>query len=262
MEDSVFKFFEFDVNDGVALATFDRPPVNAMSREVYESLDKLMDYVESSSEVRAIVFAGSDNSRAWIGGADLNDFLKLTYETRVERHAYITKVTDRLYNISRPTIAAIGKSAVGGGMVIASFCDIRIASDSAFFAMPEIDRSLTGGAGAYFNRLNMPVGFIRELIFTGRRFTAAELEKAGFLNYVVAKDQVVPKALEVAGIIAKKSLPIVQAIKRSANLIDVSGWQEGRKVASEYSAQLTASPDYKEGINAFLERREPSFKRD
>jgi enoyl-CoA hydratase/carnithine racemase len=256
----MFEFFDFKVSNGVALVTVNRPPVNAMSREVYESLERLINHVEASPEIRSLVLAGSDQCRAWIGGADLNEFLTLTPETRTARHAYVESVTDKFYNISRPTIAAITKPAVGGGMVIASFCDIRVAADTAFFGMPEVDRSLTGGAGAYFNRLNMPAGFIREMIFTGRRFTAAQVEKVGFLNHVVPEDQVLAKALEIAEVIATKSLPAVQAIKRGANIVDATGWDEGRAAAHRESALLVGTADYKEGINAFLERRKPNYK--
>ena len=258
----VFKFFELELRKGVALLTFNRPPVNAMSREVYESLSRLIDHVESSSEVRSVILAGSERSRAWIGGADLHEFLTLTPETRIARHDYVESVVDKFYNISHPTIAAITNPAIGGGMVMASFCDIRIAAESAFFAMPEVDRSLTGGAGAYFNRLNMPVGFIRELIFTGRRFSAAELQNVGFLNHVVPRGQVLAKALEIGEIIAAKSMPAVQAIKRGANTIDAFGWDEGRATAHRESARLVGTADYRESLKAFLERRKPNYSHD
>ena len=165
-----------------------------------------------------MVLAGADECRAWIGGGDLNKFLTFTSETRRTRHDYVEGVTDRFYRLSRPTIAAIAKPAVGGGVVMASFCDIQIAADDVFFAMPEVDRCLTGGGGAYFNRLAPPVGFIREMILTGRRFTAAEVDKVGFLNYVLPRDEVLPKAMAVAELISSKSLPAVQAIKRERQL--------------------------------------------
>ncbi len=117
----MFEFFDFSVTDGVGLLTMNRPPANAMSRQVYESLDKVIDHIESSDEVRCLVLAGADECRAWIGGGDLNEFLTLTSETRRTRHAYVEGVTDRFYRLTRPTIAAIAKPAVGAGMVITRF---------------------------------------------------------------------------------------------------------------------------------------------
>jgi enoyl-CoA hydratase/carnithine racemase len=254
-----FEFFRLKVNNGVAIVTIDRPPVNAMSRQVYESLDKLIAYIEGAKDIRSVVLACAEDARAWIGGADLHEFLKLTAETRRDRHEYVEGVTDRFYNLSRPTVAAITKPAIGGGMVFASFSDIVVAADTAFFAMPEVDRGLTGGGGAYFNRLNLPVSFIREMVLTGRRFTAQEMDKAGFINHLLPQDQVLAKAIEIAELIATKSGTAVRAIKQSVNLIDQLGWDEGRAAAHAKSVALVEGPDYKEGISAFLERRKPSY---
>ncbi|WP_428029423.1 enoyl-CoA hydratase/isomerase family protein [Ancylobacter sp.] len=255
-----FEFFHLVTKDGVAVLTIDRPPVNALSRELYESLGKVIDHIEATPAIRVVVLACKPEARAWIGGGDLKEFLSFTSETRRARHDYVEGVTDRFYRLSCPTIAAVTKPAIGGGMVFASFCDIIVAADTAFFSMPEVDRSLTGGAGSYFNRLNLPVSFIREMILTGRRIGAAELRQVGFLNHVLPEDEVLPKALELAAMIAAKSSAAVRAIKESANLIDEIGWQKGRDAAHEVSAsRLVDGPDYKEAISAFLERRRPSF---
>ncbi|MBZ9870411.1 enoyl-CoA hydratase/isomerase family protein [Mesorhizobium sp. BR1-1-9] len=253
------EFFHIELRNGVALVTIDRPPVNAMSREVYESLDRVIDHIEATEEIRAVVLACKAEARAWIGGGDLNEFLTLNSETRRDRHAYVESVTDRFYNLSCPTIAAVSMPAPGGGMVIASFCDIIVAADTAFFSMPEVDRSLTGGAGAYLLRLHLPVPFIREMILTGRKVSAKELHDVGFVNYVVPKDGVLSKAFEIAEAIAAKSAAAVRAIKKSANLMDRAGWDEGRAAAHKLSETLVDGPDYKEAISAFLERRKPSF---
>ncbi|TPJ57648.1 enoyl-CoA hydratase/isomerase family protein [Mesorhizobium sp. B2-6-1] len=256
---SAFEFFQLELRSGVAVVTIDRPPVNALSREVYESLSRLIDHIEATEEIRAVVLACKAEAKAWIGGGDLNEFLTLNSQRRRERHAYIETITDRFYNLSRPTIAAVSMPAPGGGMVFASFCDIIIAADTAFFSMPEVDRSLTGGAGAYLFRLHLPVPFIRELILTGRKATARELHHFGFINHVVPKEDVLPKAIEIAEAIAAKSIAAVRAIKQGANLMDRVGWDEGRAVAHRFSEELVSGPDYKEAILAFLEKRKPSF---
>lgn len=259
-EGTTFDFFHLATRDGVGVLTIDRPPVNALSRELYESLDKVITHIEASPEVRAVVLACRPDARAWIGGGDLKEFLSFTSQTRRERHNYVEGVTDRFYRMSRPTIAAVTKPAIGGGMVFASFCDIVVAADTAFFSMPEVDRSLTGGAGSYFNRLNLPVGFIREMILTGRRLSAAELRAVGFINHVLPEGEVMGKAMELATLIAGKSAAAVAAIKEGANLIDEVGWEKGRDAAHEMSAaKLVDGPDYKEAISAFLEKRKPVF---
>jgi enoyl-CoA hydratase/carnithine racemase len=253
--------FRLEVQNGVAVVTIDRPPVNALSREVYESLDKLIVHIEGSNIVRAVVLACADDARAWIGGGDLKEFLTLNATTRAERHAFVEGVTDRFYNLSCPTIAAVSMPALGGGMVIASFCDIIVAADTTFFSMPEVDRVLTGGGGAYLNRLNLPVHFIREIILTGRKVSAKELYRFGFVNHLVEKARVLPKAIEIAETIASKSAVAVRAIKRSANEIDSIGWDKGRAAAHKRSEALVETRDYHEAITAFLEKRAPSFDR-
>ena len=142
---------------------------------------------------------------------------------------------------------------------MASLCDIRIASEDAFFAKPEIDRGVITSAAAFL-RLGVPTGKVREIIYSAKRFSAAEFHEIGFLNYVVPKDQVMAKSLEVAEGIAKKSLPALKAAKICSNAVESMGWEDAYKLTHEYTARLTAGSDSKEGIRAFLEKRDPSYK--
>jgi enoyl-CoA hydratase/carnithine racemase len=163
------------------------------------------------------------------------------------------------FNIDRPMIAAINKHVVGVGLVIASFCDIRVASEKALFAAPEIDRGVVAAGGGFFMRLNMPQGLIREMIYTGRRFTAEEMRPSGFLNYIVPEDQVMTKSMEIAQLIAQKSLPALKANKIAINEGENLSWEEAYHRTNKASAELTAGKDSKEGIRAFLEKRKPVY---
>ncbi len=95
--------------------------------------------------------------------------------------------------------------AIGVGFVMSTFCDIRVASEEAFFAVPEIDRGVMAAGGSFFTRLNLPMGKVREMALTGRRFTADELRYSGVFDYIVPKAAVMPKAMEVARIIARRA---------------------------------------------------------
>lgn len=254
------KFFSIEVNQGIAVITFERPPVNAMSYEAYAELIELADVIEASDDIKVGILTGSPNSRAWVGGADVNDFVDLDYDTRLARYELINRSLPRLYHIDRPMIAAINATVVGVGMSMASMCCIRIASNTAKFAKPEIDRALVASGGTQLMRLNMPAGKVREMIYTGRKFTAEELRDTGFFNYIVEPDQVMPKAMEVAAQIAQKSLPALKANKTCNNAVEGMPWQEGYKLTQEYSARLTAGEDAKEGIRAFLEKRATQYK--
>jgi enoyl-CoA hydratase/carnithine racemase len=246
-------------SDGITVVTFDRPPVNAMSFDAYPELKILADIVESSEETRVVVITAPPDARAWCGGADLNDFLPLGFESRLERYRLVEDCLPRLYNMNRPVIAALNMHAIGVGFVMATFCDIRVASEEAFFAVPEIDRGVMAAGGSFFTRINMPAGKVREMVLTGRRFTAEELRDTGVFNYIVPKAEVVPKAMEIARIIAKKSLPALKFNKTTMNLAETMPWQSAYSMTVPISAHLTSMPDSKEGIRSFLEKREPDY---
>ena len=246
-------------SDGITVVTFDRPPVNAMSFDAYPELKILADIVESSEETRVVVITAPPDARAWCGGADLNDFLPLGFESRLERYRLVEDCLPRLYNMNRPEIAALNMHAIGVGFVMATFCDIRVASEEAFFAVPEIDRGVMAAGGSFFTRINMPAGKVREMVLTGRRFTAEELRETGVFNYVVPKAEVMPKAMEIARVIAKKSLPALKFNKTTMNLAETMPWQSAYSMTVPISAHLTSMPDSKEGIRSFLEKREPDY---
>jgi enoyl-CoA hydratase/carnithine racemase len=250
------KYFKMATDsDGITVVTFDRPPVNAMSFDVYPELKVLADIVESSNEIRVVVITAPPDARAWCGGADLNDFLPLGFESRLERYRLVEDCLPRLYNMNRPVIAALNMHAIGVGFVMATFCDIRVASQEAFFAVPEIDRGVMAAGGSFFTRINMPMGKVREMVLTGRRFTAEELRETGVFNYVVPKAEVMPKAMEIA----RKSLPALKFNKTAMNLAETMPWQSAYSMTVPISAHLTSMPVAKEGIKSFLEKREPHY---
>jgi enoyl-CoA hydratase len=260
MSGKALKFFRMETDRrGITVVTFDRPPVNAVSFDVYPEIRQLCEAIEATDETRVVVLAAPPRNRAWCGGADVRDFLPLDYQTRLERYELINQCMPRLYNLNRPVIGAINGHSVGVGLVLATFCDIRVAWNEAFFACPEIDRGVLAGGGAFLARVGVPPGTIREMMYTGRRFTAEELRPTGMFNYVVPRDQVLPKAMELAEVIARKSLPALKANKLCTNATESLSWTDGYKLTQEYSAKLTITRDAKEGIRAFLEKREPKY---
>jgi enoyl-CoA hydratase/carnithine racemase len=246
--------------DGIGVVTFSRPPVNAVSLSVYEDLGRLVDRVEGDSAVRVLVLTAHDDSRAWCGGADLNDFVGMDVAARKQRYAFINAQLPRFYAIERPVIAAINGAAIGIGMILAALCDMRIAAEDARFACPEIDYGLVAGGAALFARVNMPEAKVREMLFTGAKFTARELEQTGFFNYVVPRQEVMPRAMEVARQIAPKSLPAIRARKIASAALEGRTWTEAYLDAQVLSAGLTAGNDGSEGVRAFLDGRAPNYR--
>lgn len=256
MQHQIGPFEVHTSDDGVAVVTFDRPPVNAVSIEVYEAITELVDAVEASDDVRVLVLAAPPDARAWCGGADLNDFVGMDSGGRKERYAVINRLLPRLYHLDRPVIAAIGAPAIGIGVLLAAMCDMRVVSDESSFSCPEIDYGLVAGGTGLFAWLKLPEGKVREMLYTGRRFSATELRDTGFFNYVVGRDELLPKALELARLIAAKSLPTIKARKLTSNAIEGLKWMDAYLLAQAATANLSDGRDAQEGVRAFLEHRD------
>jgi enoyl-CoA hydratase/carnithine racemase len=252
--------FDLKVGDeGVAVVVFSRPPVNAVSLSVYQDIGALVETIEANASIRAVVLSAPLTARAWCGGADLKDFVGMDTARRKERYAFINDKMPGFFRMERPVIAAINGHAIGIGMILAALCDMRVASSEALFACPEIDYGLVAGGAGLMAMLKMPEAKVREMLFTGRKFTALELEPTGFFNYVVPRDQVLPKALELASLIARKSLPAIRARKLASVALEGRTWMEAYLDAQALSARLVAGEDSREGVLAFLEHRTPKF---
>lgn len=231
--------------DGVGVVVFSRPPVNAVSVSVYEDIGRLVDRVEGGTDVRALVLTAPDDARAWCGGADLNDFAGMDVAARRARYMFINASLPRFWRMDRPVVAAINGAAIGVGMILAALCDLRVAAEDAAFACPEIDFDLVAGGAALFALLNMPEAKVREMLFTGARFSARELEPTGFFNYVLPRDQILPRAMALARQIAGKSLPAIRARKVASTALERLGWEEAYLEAQALTARLMAEREAK-----------------
>jgi len=158
----------------------------------------------------------------------------------------------------RPVICAVNGPALGAGTALAMACDIVIASDNAYFAMPEINIGLAGGAGflmEHFGRSKT-----RAMYFTGRRIPAAEFHRLGAIEAVVPRDKLMDTAMDYARDIAAKSPLAVRQIKRTLNTIEEMPVRDAYRYEQTVTVELSHSEDAKEAQRAFLEKRKPVFK--
>jgi enoyl-CoA hydratase/carnithine racemase len=255
--DTAFTFGAFSMtvrDNGVALVIFSRPPVNAVSLTVYNDIGRLADHIEDDERIKVIVIAAPPESRAWCGGADLREFEGMTAVRRKERYDHINTLLPRFHRIDRPMIAAIAGATIGVGVMLAGMCDMRVASETAKFACPEVDYGLIGGSAGLLATLRMPEAKVREMVYTGRAFTARELESTGFFNYVVPRPAVLPLALDLAEQVAGKALPALRARKLASLVFEGPEWMDAYLEAQEASSALVERPESEAAVQAALRR--------
>jgi enoyl-CoA hydratase/carnithine racemase len=240
--------------DGIATLTLDRPAkLNAIGPEMLAELDQLLAKIDVDPSLRAVIITGSGD-RAFSVGADVNAWAAL--EPLDMWRSWIRaghRVLQRLVHLRQPTIAAINGFAFGGGLELALAADIRIAADTATFALPETKiGTLPGWAGT--TRLPQVIGAARskQMVFSGSSIDAATAERWGLVNEVVAAGTIMERCRALASEIAANAPISVQLAKAAING-DVSAPE------AFAGALAAASDDGREGIAAFREKRQPHF---
>ncbi|GFZ32534.1 short-chain-enoyl-CoA hydratase [Clostridium zeae] len=245
----------------IAIVTINRPKaLNALNSETLKDIDTVVSELEKDKEVYAVILTGA-GEKSFVAGADISEMKDLNEEQGREFGALGNKVFRRLEVLDKPVIAAISGFALGGGCELAMACDIRIASVKAKFAQPESGLGITPGFGGT-QRLPRIVGLgkAKELIYTGDIINAEEALRIGLVNKVVALESLMDEAKALANKIAQNA-PI--AVKLCKDAID-RGMQvsidEAIVIEAEDFGKCFATEDQKEGMTAFVERREKNFK--
>jgi enoyl-CoA hydratase/3-hydroxyacyl-CoA dehydrogenase len=241
----------------VAILWLDRPPMNAISPDVIESLRRAWDEVESGGEVRAMVLT-SANPQVFGAGADIKAFTQMD---EAAGRALLEQGHDLLRSWGRSrvaTIAAVNAIAFGGGCELAMACDIRLAAYSASFGQPEINLGIIPGFGGT-QRLPRLVGEAKalEMNLTGEAISAEEAYEHGLVTRVVHDHELFDTAMSWARKLAGQAPLAIERIKQVSAQGDLD---EGIAREKEGFAAVFASEDAKEGIGAFLGKRPPSFK--
>jgi enoyl-CoA hydratase/carnithine racemase len=246
----------------VAQLELDSAPMNLMSDEMLAAFEAALASLEAAApgDVRAVVVS-SAVERAFSAGSDVKSFAKHAGAAGRAHHTRDEEVCARLAQLPMPTVAAIEANALGGGLEIALACDIRVASASAKLGLPEVRLGVTPGAGGT-QRLPRAVGVARakELALTGRIIDAHEAERIGLVSRVVPAGQAVAAATEIANEIAQRGPLAVREVKRLIDLSSEADLDTGLAAEIEASVRVFSSADMLEGMNAFTEKRQPSYK--
>ncbi|MFJ5298588.1 enoyl-CoA hydratase [Pseudomonas sp. NPDC088368] len=247
-----------EIKGRVALLTLNRPQaLNALNAQLISELNHALDELERDRDIGCIVLTGS--AKAFAAGADIKEMAELTYP-----QIYLDDLfsdSDRVANRRKPIIAAVSGFALGGGCELALMCDFILAADNARFGQPEIKLGVLPGMGGT-QRLTRAVGKAKamEMCLTGRMIDAEEAERSGLVARIVPQAQLLEEALKVAESIAAKSLPVAMMVKESVNRAFEVSLSEGIRFERRVFHSAFASADQKEGMAAFIEKREPSFK--
>jgi len=259
MSDIQFENILVESRGRVGLITLNRPKaLNALNDALMSEVGQALRSFDGDDDIGAIVITGSE--RAFAAGADIGAMANWSYMD-VYKTEYITRNWETMRTIRKPVIAAVSGYALGGGCELAMMCDIVIAADNARFGQPEIKLGVMPGAGGT-QRLPRAVGKAKamDLCLTGRMMDAVEAERSGLVSRVVPAERVLEEALEAATVIAAYSLPSVMMAKESINRAYETTLNEGVLFERRVFHAMFATDDQKEGMNAFVEKRQPRFR--
>jgi len=246
----------------VTVVSFNRPDVrNAINTATVRELRHFFQPLAfTPGDLRAIILTGTGD-KAFSAGGDLKERDGMSDEDWRAQHAIIEESAYSVLNSSVPVIAAVNGAAFGGGCELALCCDFILAAETAVFALPEVTRGIMPGGGGTQN-LPRAVGLCRakELLMTGRRFTAEEAAAWGMVNAVLPPDQLMDHALSVAREIAANAPVSVRQVKKAAHQGIQTDLTSGLLLEVQCYDRTIGTKDRLEGVRAFNEKRKPHFK--
>jgi enoyl-CoA hydratase len=248
-----------DIQDHISVITLNRPDaLNALNDQLLEELGDALGDAQKKDKVRCIVLTGSE--KAFAAGADIKMMSSKSFVEAFGEDLF-TEATDKITSIRKPIIAAVSGYALGGGCELAMMCDFIICSDTAKFGQPEINLGVSPGLGGT-QRLTRFIGKSKamDMNLTGRFMEAEEAERCGLVSRVVPTKNLMSEAMSAATKIAEKSMITVTAVKEMVNRSYETTLREGLLFERRVFHSLFATEDQKEGMGAFMEKREAQFR--
>ncbi|MBV7276934.1 short-chain-enoyl-CoA hydratase [Clostridium sp. PL3] len=255
-----FKNIILNKKDKIAMVTINRPKaLNALNSETLKELDTIIDELYADEEIFAVIVTGE--GKAFVAGADISEMKDLSTMEGRKFGLLGNKVFRKLENMGKPVIAAVNGFALGGGCELSMACDIRIASSKAKFGQPEAGLGITPGFGGT-QRLARIVGegMAKELIFTGKIIDAQEALRIGLVNKVVEPEKLMDEVKALANTIAAQAPIAVKLCKTAINRGMQCDIDTGIAYEAEVFGQCFSTNDQKEGMTAFIEKRDKCFK--
>ena len=248
-----------EIEDYTCLIRLNRPEaMNALNLRLMRELAEAVTAADRNDKVRCIVLTGSD--KAFAAGADVKEMAAKSYADVLFEDLFGAEA-EAIARVRKPMIAAVAGYCLGGGCELAMMCDFIIAADTAKFGQPEINLGIVAGMGGT-QRLTRLVGKAKamDMNLTGRFMDAAEAERSGLASRVVPAATLKDEALKCAAKIAEKSAITAMAVKESVNRAYETTLREGLLFERRSFHAMFATADQKEGMAAFIEKRQPQFR--
>ncbi len=254
-----YKYLLCEIENKVAVVTISHSPGNKLNTQVYQEITQLMGELEADVNVNAIVITG-DGEEAFVAGADINELAELD-TVGMMNLTQITRISfSRIENLNKPVIAAINGEARGGGFELALCCDLRIASENAQFAFPEITLGvIPGGGGTQRIQKVVGQGTAKELLYFAEPIDAERAYQLQIVNKVVSQDELLSVAKEWAEKLAQKAPIALRQMKLAVNTGANVDLESALTIEAACYDGAFATLDCKEGMSARLENRKPNF---
>ncbi|MEP6786774.1 MAG: enoyl-CoA hydratase family protein [Sphingomonadales bacterium] len=237
-----------DINDRIAEIVFDHPPVNAFDSEIWNSLPAIIQAAGSNPDIHVVLIRAE--GRGFCGGVDIKEMQAHPDRiTLLNRGNYLTFKAVRECEV--PVVTAVHKFVIGGGIGICGASDTIIASDDAYFSLPEIDRGAMGGA-SHLSRM-LPLHKVRAAFFTGGNISAQEAHRLGAIEKIVPRDALLDEARAFAGIIASKSRKALVLAKEALNGLEPRDVDHGYRFEQGFTLEMYMHEDSQRARDAFVE---------
>lgn len=252
------EFFTTKVDGHVAIVTLDRSPVNAISSAVMGELSRTFEELQSQDDIRSVVLTGGE--RVFSAGVDIKELRAAPPAAAVPRNAYFQSVYLAIERGRLPVVAAVNGYALGGGCELMMACDIRVAAQDAFFAVPEINLGGLPGIGGMQRLLRLVgSGKAKQMVLTGDRIDATEAHRIGLVDELAADGGAEEVALKLARRIAERPPLSAQAGKQALNLGADLPFERAQEMDLRFVGAVAGTEDRAESLRAFLEKRPPSL---
>ncbi len=251
----------FEIEGKVAVIKINRPKaLNALNPEIFSEINDALDKIEANIDLGVLVITG-EGDKAFVAGADIGHMENMNPLEGRKWSRDGQELFFRFEMLSIPVIACVNGYALGGGTEIAMACDFIYASDNAKFGQPEISLGVMPGFGGT-QRLSRLVGkaMAKEICMTGIMISAQEAKEIGLVNKVFPPEMLWEETMKTANVLASKGKVSMKAIKRCIDRGFDVDLHSGCYMESDSFGMCLASPDGKEGMSAFLQKRKPEFK--